>query len=273
VQSTSKERDSESGLDYFGARYMSSAQGRFTSPDDPFNDQDPSDPQSWNLYSYVRNNPLINVDPTGEDCVATSGQTDNSITVSVARGGEEKSCTKSGGTFVNGTVDVGSIKYYGTSLDFGYSGPNGEAGAFSKNLSPAPDALSPDVASALHTAGTRAGRDISTSAIIIGGLAAGVGSTYAAPVAIDAFSAYRAMAAWQAAVAVLKALPKDQYRLVQQWVGQIKPGNPIPPVPPGLSPDALQKYLNVAETYLAKGGPGVEVQELRIAAIKAALNK
>src|SRR5262249_5245163 len=31
---TSKERDTESGLDYFGARYYSSAQGRFTSPDE-----------------------------------------------------------------------------------------------------------------------------------------------------------------------------------------------------------------------------------------------
>jgi RHS repeat-associated protein len=30
---TQKERDSESGLDYFGARYYSAAQGRFTSPD------------------------------------------------------------------------------------------------------------------------------------------------------------------------------------------------------------------------------------------------
>ena len=28
-------------------------------------DQDPSDPQSWNLYGYVRNNPLSFVDPTG----------------------------------------------------------------------------------------------------------------------------------------------------------------------------------------------------------------
>jgi len=30
---TGKERDTETGLDYFGARYLSSAQGRFTSPD------------------------------------------------------------------------------------------------------------------------------------------------------------------------------------------------------------------------------------------------
>jgi RHS repeat-associated protein len=60
-----KERDAESGLDYFGARYFSGAQGRFTSPDKPFADQSPDDPQSWNLYGYVRNNPLRLIDPSG----------------------------------------------------------------------------------------------------------------------------------------------------------------------------------------------------------------
>jgi len=59
-----KERDAESGLDYFGARYMASSMGRFMSPDEPV-DQHPADPQSWNMYSYVRNNPLILTDPTG----------------------------------------------------------------------------------------------------------------------------------------------------------------------------------------------------------------
>jgi RHS repeat-associated protein len=62
---TGKERDAETGLDYFGARYFSAAQGRFTSADEPFADQHPRDPQTWNLYSYVRNNPLALVDPTG----------------------------------------------------------------------------------------------------------------------------------------------------------------------------------------------------------------
>ena len=69
---TGKERDAETsnsamgdGLDYFGARYFSGAQGRFTSPDLPFADQNPADPQSWNLYSYVRNNALTFLDPTG----------------------------------------------------------------------------------------------------------------------------------------------------------------------------------------------------------------
>jgi RHS repeat-associated protein len=48
---TDKERDTESGLDYFGARYYGSSMGRFMSPDEPFVDQNPSDPQSWNLYA------------------------------------------------------------------------------------------------------------------------------------------------------------------------------------------------------------------------------
>jgi RHS repeat-associated protein len=64
-RSTGKERDAETGLDYFGVRYFSGAQGRFTSPAAPFADQQPGDPQSWNLYSYVRNNPLRYTDPTG----------------------------------------------------------------------------------------------------------------------------------------------------------------------------------------------------------------
>jgi RHS repeat-associated protein len=65
---TGKERGdagSENSLDYFGARYYSGAQGRFTSADEPFADQSALDPQSWNLYAYVRNNPLSLFDPSG----------------------------------------------------------------------------------------------------------------------------------------------------------------------------------------------------------------
>ena len=43
---TGKYRDTETGLDYFGARYMSSAQGRFTSSDPLLNSGRPNDPQS-----------------------------------------------------------------------------------------------------------------------------------------------------------------------------------------------------------------------------------
>ncbi len=63
----------ETGQDYFGARYFWAALGRFTSPDEPLVDQDPFDPRSWNLYSYVRGNPLILVDPTGRGCEVVDG--------------------------------------------------------------------------------------------------------------------------------------------------------------------------------------------------------
>jgi RHS repeat-associated protein len=70
---TGKERDSESGNDYFEARYYSSTMGRFLSPDDPkFSEK--NDPQSWNMYSYVGNNPLSKTDPTGHNWFDISGQ-------------------------------------------------------------------------------------------------------------------------------------------------------------------------------------------------------
>jgi RHS repeat-associated protein len=60
---TQKERDAESGLDYFLARYYSSAQGRFLSSD-PVRGGTRT-PQTWNLYVYVVNNPLRFIDPNG----------------------------------------------------------------------------------------------------------------------------------------------------------------------------------------------------------------
>jgi RHS repeat-associated protein len=60
---TSKERDDETSLDYFGARYYSSTYGRFTSVDQ--GTPEPLDPQSWHRYRYARNNPLYYVDPDG----------------------------------------------------------------------------------------------------------------------------------------------------------------------------------------------------------------
>ncbi len=76
---TGKERDQESGLDYFGARYYGSNMGRWMSPDWS-NDPDAvpyaslENPQSLNLYAYVRNNPLSHNDPDGhhEDCSTSS---------------------------------------------------------------------------------------------------------------------------------------------------------------------------------------------------------
>ena len=69
-RSTGKERDTESGNDYFGARYYASTMGRFMSPDwaikvAPVPYAKLSDPQTLNLYAYVLNNPLSHRDADG----------------------------------------------------------------------------------------------------------------------------------------------------------------------------------------------------------------
>jgi len=79
---TGKPHDFETGLDYFGARYDSSSFGRFISPDWSAKPQGVpyavfNDPQSLNLYAYVRNNPLNNTDVYGHWCVFGVGSTCN----------------------------------------------------------------------------------------------------------------------------------------------------------------------------------------------------
>jgi len=79
-RSTGKERDSESGNDYFGARYYSSAMGRWMSPDwsakmEPVPYAKLDNPQSLNLYAYVMNNPLSRFDVDGHACTSLGSPT------------------------------------------------------------------------------------------------------------------------------------------------------------------------------------------------------
>src|ERR1700687_5966325 len=80
---TGDERDSESNLDHTQFRQYSSSLGRWMHPDPAgLAAVDPSNPQSWNRYAYVRNNPLALVDPFGlnecapgeHDCNAGEGE-------------------------------------------------------------------------------------------------------------------------------------------------------------------------------------------------------
>ena len=65
-----KERDKETALDYFGARYYRGEIGRFTTVDPVYTwSENLADPQRWNRYAYVRNNPLRFVDPDGRIAV------------------------------------------------------------------------------------------------------------------------------------------------------------------------------------------------------------
>jgi RHS repeat-associated protein len=101
-QFTQKERDVETGLDYFLARYYSSVQGRFTSPDEFKGGPDElfvlgsgdnrkqalpyaeiAQPQSLNKYAYVYNNPCRYIDPDGH-CGTPSGLKSGQVGICVA---------------------------------------------------------------------------------------------------------------------------------------------------------------------------------------------
>jgi len=72
---TQKERDIETGLDYFGARYVASSQGRFTTADPvSFSTSRMYEPQAINLYAYCGNDPLTRIDPDGRYYLGTNGK-------------------------------------------------------------------------------------------------------------------------------------------------------------------------------------------------------
>ncbi len=70
----SYERDEETKLDFAQARYFSSIQGRFTSPDPLLASGKSVNPQTWNRYAYAGNNPLAYADPVGLDWWYKMGQ-------------------------------------------------------------------------------------------------------------------------------------------------------------------------------------------------------
>jgi RHS repeat-associated protein len=91
---TGKERDTESGNDYFGARYLSSSAGRWLTPDwsakvTPVPYAKMGNPQSLNLYGYIGNNPLTNFDPDGHTaCGAYEGNIGACITDTASAHGD-----------------------------------------------------------------------------------------------------------------------------------------------------------------------------------------
>jgi RHS repeat-associated protein len=112
-RSTGKERDIESSLDYFPARYYNSNLGRFMSPD--LLGGHLENPQSLNKYVYALNNPLTNTDPTGLDsylqCTSTAdnASTCQSQTVGYDSKGNAQMATVQGVTGQNGQFTATQI--------------------------------------------------------------------------------------------------------------------------------------------------------------------
>ncbi|HEY0760236.1 MAG TPA: RHS repeat-associated core domain-containing protein [Acidisarcina sp.] len=122
-QFTGKERDAESGLDHFEFRSYASTMGRWMLPDPRGNSvADFANPQSWNMYSYVLNNPLKYVDPFGLDC-AYLNDAGNGIESS-DRSSSIGECGKTGGYWVSGAVNTLNVDSNG-----GYHFGNNSVGA------------------------------------------------------------------------------------------------------------------------------------------------
>jgi RHS repeat-associated protein len=121
---TGKERDSESGNDYFGARYYGSAMGRFMWPDPSgLLAAKPASPQSWNLYAYATNNPLIYIDPTGLDCVYAN-DAGNGVE-SIDHNSSSGECGGSGGSWVPGYANENWAHFNNTTQMFQVGSING----------------------------------------------------------------------------------------------------------------------------------------------------
>ena len=132
---TGKERDNETGLDYFGARYFSSVQGRFTSSDEftggptelfaavaahnPTFYADLFDPQSLNKYSYCLNSPLKFIDPDGHQATVSDSLA-ISIILPTPRGIDSaKGIAKSVANVLIGASNIGNE--FGKALGLGDS--------------------------------------------------------------------------------------------------------------------------------------------------------
>jgi RHS repeat-associated protein len=115
---TGKERDTESGNDYFEARYYSSAMGSFMSPDwsakeEPVPYAKLDNPQTLNLYAYVGNNPLIRVDSDGhafglDDAIGAAAGALIGVAIEVGKDtftGDKITLGKLAGSAVGGAID------------------------------------------------------------------------------------------------------------------------------------------------------------------------
>lgn len=125
---TGKERDSESGNDYFGARYYTSSVGRFLSPDfetlpDTVPYADFSNPQTLNLYSYGGNSPISSVDANGHDVnVCTTGS--NGAHLCTLMSNDQYAAAQNAD---NGGLNVPSLNTVGTNGSANITDANGNA--------------------------------------------------------------------------------------------------------------------------------------------------
>jgi len=283
TQFTGKQRDTETasfpggsdGLDDFSARYNSSSLGRFISVDPAnFGAVDES-PQTWNMYSYVANNPLNATDPNGLDCIYINNDTgqyegfnrgdcDNST--------EEKANT---GHYVNGTVDtITTTTGDANGVVTGYSGTGSKSGTLISGTFASPSSSGPSDelnANAIAIFSEVYRRDPVGTAAKIYGLGAIIGATggaacyYLCPeTATVALAGETGTDLIESTSTLNKIIGDSQRELLKEF---FKTGRR----PGGLSDRSLQIYKTIAQRAIAAGKDQLGVQASRLQMIVNAL--
>jgi RHS repeat-associated protein len=257
---TGKERDGETGLDYFGARYMSAAQGRFTSPD-PLGAAagKEGDPQSWNLYAYARNNPLLYVDPDGlkyRICDTSGNCYDDYSDADFDK--NLSGSAKKGAIFDKDGNKIGT--YQRTSFD----DLSGFGNLFFNQMSARRQASNQFIgafAAASVVAGTGVGIGLQATG--------GAGLT-----TLESAAPYFRYTPGQ----LNNLIGSSQRGLLKDLLGQGKPGALSRladfKLPPGITKETLQLYKEAAVRVVQRGpgAPGYEVQKLRLEIVEKALS-
>ena len=189
---TDKERDAETGEDYFGARYYNSTLGRFITPD--WADKPTAvpyaefgDPQSLNLYGYVRNNPTTRTDADGHCWPACElvARLASWVGLGVAEQGAKQFAKNVGIGLAKGAGQVGVGLVAGAALQ---AGPGAFVRlALSKTGMKAMNAVTPSNQTQAEVAPV--GAAIATTATTMG-LSAGVGAMEGA---VETTTLYRAV--------------------------------------------------------------------------------
>ncbi|HEY6850233.1 MAG TPA: RHS repeat-associated core domain-containing protein [Terracidiphilus sp.] len=272
---TGKERDAESGNDYFPARYYASSMGRWLSPDDPFNDQSTSDPQSWNLYGYARNNPLTNTDPYGLS-VQICDNNGNCHTVE----NSEYIAAQQGN---NGSLNVptldqvgmngnGSGQFNATAI----TDANGNTVGTATYVSDGPTDYYANstginkIAQASATVGPIAGVEM----LIIGaGLDGLFAESVADPTVATAIRGATKAVDYTNKLARWKQVPPGQKMLLDEWLGPVKGSGGAPgPMSPNLTKETIEAYRDVSTAAGNVGRDGVGSQAARLPIINQALS-
>jgi RHS repeat-associated protein len=100
---TTYQRDEETQLDFAEARYYNNSHGRFTAVDPLLASGKSANPQTFNRYVYVRNNPLNLVDPSGLSSCPVGQIASNNGTCIVSTGTRDVNC------FVEGCGSLGNV--------------------------------------------------------------------------------------------------------------------------------------------------------------------